>query len=380
MSQSNVLSASKVNNQPKSQQLDPHYVESQDSCSSDSNHNHHHHHQQHKQHHRSPSRRLSLTTTNHYVNQTNSCSASAKPLRPERYSLKRPPPIDSPCSFPSSPAKLGSQNLNGHMINGIANNYAHLTASPPMLISDVLSAPAPAAPPPIPAFSGGNASASNGNSFIFQQSHPNLHLRRPSDSNLNFKYDPSQTVVYHNQNPTNLVTVNPSSGLHSINNISFTSNLLFTNHSTITQASHLQPQPQQHHIHLIQSDNSHGLFYNQSNNSVMGINRNMDNFNINNTTVVGVNGPVHLVTSSTQASVSGKSTPRQPAKKRLEARTPTIEGTTDDNGINTTSATMMDSNESEHQLILSGMQTQNTFKVHQNTPFGRLFFISKAYL
>ncbi|TPP59055.1 Nuclear factor 1 C-type [Fasciola gigantica] len=77
------------------------------------------------------------------------------------------------------------------------------------------------------------------------------------------------------------------------------------------------------------------------------------------------------------SSSSGKTTPRQPAKKRLEARTPTIEGCLTDEGSNgggTQGTPILVSGSDDYGSALLGTVSGGgscvvAFRVHQNTPF-----------
>ncbi|CAH8648329.1 unnamed protein product [Dicrocoelium dendriticum] len=84
----------------------------------------------------------------------------------------------------------------------------------------------------------------------------------------------------------------------------------------------------------------------------------------------GTNGQTAFTLSS--GSNSGKTTPRQPAKKRLEARTPTIDGAGDDSGALATGShsntPSLDDSTSMVSTICSGPSSM-AFRVHQNTPF-----------
>lgn len=84
----------------------------------------------------------------------------------------------------------------------------------------------------------------------------------------------------------------------------------------------------------------------------------------------GPNGQVAFTLSS--GSNSGKTTPRQPAKKRLEARTPTIDGAGEDPGSLAVGShgdtPNLDDSTSMISTVSSGPGSM-AFRVHQNTPF-----------
>ncbi|KAH8858733.1 Nuclear factor 1 A type [Schistosoma japonicum] len=347
-------------------------------------------------------------------------------LKSERYSLKRPRPL-SPSSFPSSPAKISTYNF-------------HPSSSPPLLISE------------IPFSSSSNSNSSTGsnssNSSRTSQIHP--QIRRPSDSTLIINGNVSSLIT---NNSVSLTCANSnnnrttSSAFYAVsmhdNSIGLPRSLqsasvpapattsivipaLNNLLSHTNSISNDQVQSISHHFHPDQSSKVHSPFVTLPSSSplllhhqpctiqqgsftkensflcsqpylglivsgpVNGLHIYPSPLNTATTTTVTTNntGTISLINSSGYSS-SGKSTPRQPAKKRPEARTPTIDGSLTDenlllyplsNSLTVTSAVattgLCNVDDSQSHLSAtsgssstSGSTITNTFMVHYNTPF-----------
>ncbi|KAK4468312.1 hypothetical protein MN116_008109 [Schistosoma mekongi] len=342
-------------------------------------------------------------------------------LKSERYSLKRPRPV-SPSSFPSSPAKISTYNF-------------HPSSSPPLLISE------------IPFSSSSNSNSSTGsncsNSSRTSQIHP--QIRRPSDSTLIINGNVSSLIT---NNPVSLTCANSnnnrttSSAFYAVsmhdNFIGLPRSLQSANVPASTATSTVIPalnsllshtasipndqvQSMSHHFHPDQSPKVYSPFVTLPSSSPLLLHHQpctiqqsslaKENSFFCSQPYLGliVSGPVNglhiyssplntattttttisLVNSSGYSS-SGKSTPRQPAKKRPEARTPTIDGSlTDENLLlyplsnsltvtsaiaSTTGLCNVDDSQSHlsatsGSLSTSGSTITNTFMVHYNTPF-----------
>lgn len=287
--------------------------------------------------------------------------------RLERRSLKRPAPPDSPCSFPSSPIHVSISHTPLHHHHQ-QQHQRHLhqpapsSSSPPLLISEMTdSVPAP------------------------HRRHPSVH-HRLSDSTLqppailttstglpcvsqtaeqisvqmcNPLTDPTGHVTVMANSDISFTINRASDNATRLDNKSFQSNGLTADAPAPNTMLLLhQPLALPLHHHAQPLSNGPSGFIN---------------------TGVFCSSAVIPGTIGGGSSSSGKTTPRQPAKKRLEARTPTIEGSLTDEGSNgggTRSTPILVSGPDDCSSALLGTAGGAggcvvAFRVHQNTPFGK---------
>ncbi|CAH8575953.1 unnamed protein product [Heterobilharzia americana] len=320
-------------------------------------------------------------------------------LKCERYSLKRPPP-DSPSSFPSSPAK-------------VSYNY-HPSSSPPLLISEASPSNSRASQihPQIRRPSDSTLMITGGNISSPLASNTSVSISCSNNSSSAFYAVSMQdninslprsiqsTVVTANVSVSNDLSSHTSNSLtsqsiHTDPDQSFAHHLR-SDQQIVQQQQQLQSclpfttlpcsSPSLHQPCSIQQsqrnltkDNpylcSHpylGLLVSAPVNGFCIHTPAVSNSggSSSNSSAGGGGGSIPLISSG--CSSSGKSTPRQPAKKRPEARTPTIDGSSDENMICPSSNTMGLSNfdDSHSHLSASSLEsTTNAFMVHHNTPF-----------
>ncbi|KAG5455061.1 hypothetical protein CSKR_203808 [Clonorchis sinensis] len=324
--------------------------------------------------------------------------------RLERRSLKRPAPTDSPCSFPSSPIRPTSY-------------VAPSSSSPPLLMPDSSSPNSHHPTNQHRSIPNSYVHRDNqlSNAIIRQQNRTQLSSLLPAgDSSLSSSA--SSSLCSTNLNPTKSIALHvlacepPADELVSTTASSTVTSSASGASACVDSVQQQQYEAQSQHrsktfvssrtsnspssgniIHqpfaMHQSSHAH-LLHNQCATSVSGgggggyVPTTGGPLNANS---VALNSTLN---ASNSGSNSGKNTPRQPAKKRLEARTPTIEGTADDptapvtaTGVCTNrggtptvddpSLLVMNSsvvNVGTVSGTASGVGT-NVFRVHQNTPF-----------
>ncbi|KAA3682105.1 uncharacterized protein DEA37_0011296 [Paragonimus westermani] len=321
------------------------------------------------------------------------------PIRLDRRSLKRPAPTDSPCSFSSSPV----------------HSLSHLQSSnsPPLLIPD--PSPTPVSHYPVPLRNHPQHSR-------LSESVLSTHVLIPmATTTIAPSCMLSSTDPTLSSGPNTMLSI-ASSSLHNLTDKSVVDVFLPTTIGTqvsdyldpLHSHSHLhhlyQPpmltsEPQHLHHHSIMHPSSKSSFQTRLAQicPVSGVSLSPSHVyqpyavhqppaqstvsapcpNPNPTITLGlgafsVGQSVTSNGNSCGQSNSGKTTPRQPAKKRLEARTPTIDGDVGDeiatsalvSGIGSGSSHSTTPNMlEEYSLSVPSALGASSFRVHQNTPF-----------
>ncbi|CAH8862801.1 unnamed protein product [Trichobilharzia szidati] len=377
----------------------------------------------------------STTTSSNATPHTTTVCSKENALSPksERYSLKRPPP-DSPSSFPSSPAKL-SYNF-------------HPSSSPPLLISEVppsscnrttqihpqIRRPSDSTLITVNSVNtSGSLSCSNNNNNNNNSKNSSAFYAVSMQDNANSLQQRSlqSTIATTTNMPISnngIMLPRPLDSSHSMTNgggyhrsMSHQPHHHQFHHQSDQQIISQQHHQQQNHAPFTSLSCSPPHLHHQQTCSMQQNQRNAVVSKENNPFLcthpyLGLlvssgpmmnglcahtppinsstsgngsgggsgGGNIPLLLSSSGCSSSGKSTPRQPAKKRPEARTPTIDGSCDEMPLGSgggggsgggpsssnTLSSICNFDDSHSHLSTSSLEsTTNTFMVHHNTPF-----------